>query len=393
MIAHLFNSSSVSGPEQLVLPALAAAGDLYTIINLREDRIDHVNTSDPMQSYAQSWHLPYRAIPVRSRWDRSAIGELRRLLEELKPELVHAHAIKASIYLARAARSGAPCPFPIVSTHHGVHGLPDLKYRAYEWFYRKFFLRSFDRVLCVSRPDYADVRRSGIREDRLRLHLNGVDRRLVALEDRAKEAAKIRAQWLPDERNRDGLFLFGVIARLSSEKDHARIINVLSRLNRLPGDADWRCLMFGAGPLERTLRKQAEASGLNERVIWMGYRKEVGNELAGLDILLSFSKAEGLPISLIEAGWAGTPVMCTPVGGVADLIPNETYGQWVQPGEPASETARRLQAILTPQGHEKLRAQAARFQKRVIAEFNQSSWLRRLRDIYTELHAGTGQPS
>ncbi len=58
----------------------------------------------------------------------------------------------------------------------------------------------------------------------------------------------------------------------------------------------------------------------------MGYRDDVGRELAGLDLVLSFSKAEGLPINLIEAGWAGTPVMSMLVGGVKDLIPGDSFG-------------------------------------------------------------------
>ena len=58
--------------------------------------------------------------------------------------------------------------------------------------------------------------------------------------------------------------------------------------------------------LEKSLQESAPRAGLEKRLVWMGYRKNVGAELAGLDLLLSFSKAEGLPINLIEAGWAAT---------------------------------------------------------------------------------------
>jgi len=70
MIVQLFNSSSVSGPERLVIPALAKFKDQVMIINMREERIERLRESDPLEEYARSFNLAYRAVNVRSRWDR-----------------------------------------------------------------------------------------------------------------------------------------------------------------------------------------------------------------------------------------------------------------------------------------------------------------------------------
>ena len=102
MIIHLFNSSSVCGPERLVIPALSQSQTSCVIVNLREERIGRLRDSDPLQEYAQSFHLPYRTVDVKGRWDRRAMDELHRVLRQLRPDLVHAHAIKASVYLQRA---------------------------------------------------------------------------------------------------------------------------------------------------------------------------------------------------------------------------------------------------------------------------------------------------
>src|SRR5882724_7047781 len=123
MIIHLFNSSSVSGPERLVLPALASVQTPCVIINLLEDRIGRLHESDPLHDYASALNLEYHAILVRSRWDRQAIRELHQLLRKLNPELIHAHAIKASVYLLRSRRKNEGHSIPLVSTHHGIHGL------------------------------------------------------------------------------------------------------------------------------------------------------------------------------------------------------------------------------------------------------------------------------
>jgi glycosyltransferase involved in cell wall biosynthesis/peptidoglycan/xylan/chitin deacetylase (PgdA/CDA1 family) len=386
VIIHLFNSSSISGPERLVLPALATARDRFVVLNLREDRIQRLRESDPLETYAKSLQLDYGDIRVCSLWDEVAIGDLRRLLDNLNPELVHAHDVKASTYLLYALRSGS-ARYPIVSTHHGIAGRPDWKTRVYEHFYRKHILKSFDRAICVSTPDYEYLLKTGFPAPKLRLHLNGADAPRIDLAQRASLQRDIRARWLPDVNHRDSLFLFGVVGRLSAEKDHARLLAVLDRLNQF-NTRDWRCLVFGLGPLENELREAAHRMGLDERVQWMGYRKEVGHELAGLDMLLSFSKAEGLPISLLEAGWAATPVLCTRVGGIRDVLPDDSFGTCIPSGESPNTTAWRLYRLLNESQRPVLNTQASNFQNRVASEFNQTRWLNRLGSLYAELGVG-----
>jgi glycosyltransferase involved in cell wall biosynthesis/peptidoglycan/xylan/chitin deacetylase (PgdA/CDA1 family) len=384
MIVHLFNSSSVSGPERLVLPALAAAREHYVVVNLREERIQRLRESDPLEEYARSLHLDYCDVRVCRLWDTVAVRDLRALLDRLDPDLVHAHDVKASVYLLQA-QSRAQRRYRIVSTHHGVHGRPDIKTRLYEWVYRNYFLKSFDRIFSVSRTDYEDLARSGIDPAKLRLHLNGVNGYAVDFAQRSQEAARVRALWFPEDPRRDSFFLMGVIGRLSREKDHARLLAILSYLDRLPCEREWKCLIFGTGPLENDLQKEVSRLGLDRRVAWMGYREGIARELAGLDLVLSLSKAEGLPINLIEAGWGGTPVLCTAVGGIKDLIPDERYGNRIEPRESPQKTAVRIQNSLTPLGRMRLQDQAERLQQRVMADFSQRSWTDRLKELYAEV--------
>ena len=382
MIIHVFNSSLVSGPERLVLPALAGKPGRFMIVNLREERLARLRESDPLRDLSLSLGLPYVAVPVKSRWDGDAVRLLRELFEREAPELVHAHVDKASLYALLGARKMRAAP-PVVSTHHGVRVVHDLKTRLYEIFYRYVLLRFFDRALCVCTEDYETVRGSGVAK--ARLHLNGIDGHRVDLRLRPEEREKIRASWLPLEAAPGDLFLFGVVARLSPEKDHDRVLRTLASLEKGGSPVDWRCLIFGSGKLLEPLREETRRLGLERRVVWMGYRENVGRELAGLDLLLSLSKAEGLPINLIEAGWAGTPVMGTLVQGVKDLIPDAGCGTGVPPGEPVEESARRLAALLSEPGRPTLAAQGRKLQERVSSEFSRARWMERLREIYAEL--------
>ena len=168
MIIHVFNSSSVSGPERLVFPALAGLRDSFMIVNLIEkESIRRLRESDPLEEYSRSLHLPYASIAVKKRWDEAAMRDLQKLFEELRPDLIHAHAIKASVYVWETQRRIVGHRFPMVSTHHGVHGLPDWKMRIYEWLYRKRYLTSYDRVLAVSSSDYDFLLKSGIPKEQV----------------------------------------------------------------------------------------------------------------------------------------------------------------------------------------------------------------------------------
>lgn len=382
MIVHVFNTSVLSGPERLVLPALASRRDRFLIVNLREERIAALRGADPLEAFSRSLGIPFAGVPVRRRWDQRAITELRNLLDRTKPELVHAHISKASIYVARCGWRSRPS-FPIVSTHHGVHGLPDMKSRVYETAYRRLFLRSFDRVLCVSKDDYETIAASGISGKKLRLHFNGVDGHPVDPSRRVEEKHRIRDAWSLDGPAKDA-FLMGAVGRLSAEKDHARLLNALWELEKLGCSRDWRCLVFGVGDLLESLQGQVRQLGLEHRVIWMGYRTEMSREMAGLDLLVSFSKAEGLPINVIEAGWAATPVLCTRVGGIKDLVPDERFGTTVSDAESPETTARELKSLIE-NGKDVQETKGARLQSRVADEFSRDRWLTRLREIYLEL--------
>jgi glycosyltransferase involved in cell wall biosynthesis len=235
-------------------------------------------------------------------------------------------------------------------------------------------------VLAVSRVDRDELVRRGLSEGRVLLHLNGVDARRVDPASRDAERARVRAAWnLTDE---DGLAI-GVVARLSREKRHDLALDAAAHLAALDPSLRWRLLFFGSGALEGELRARIESLGLGARVELRGYRANLGDEMAGFDVLLSLSDAEGLPLNLVEAGWAATPVCSTAVGGIPDLLGEPPAGVLVERrGDPAT-IARALHALLVDEPRRRALGEA--FQKRVESGFSRRAWLARLEEIYKPL--------
>ncbi len=373
MIVHVFNSSKVGGPESLVLPALGALGLPHAAVFLLETRCGDGGRRG--FDYARALGLAAHEISVGARVDRGAVAKLGALLARLGATIVHAHDVKASTYTLLAAKT-ARLDAALFSTHHGIHGRPDRKTRLYEAFYARAVLPWFDRVLAVSSADHRELVARGLGPVRAQLHQNGLDARYVAPADRAAVRARARRAWQLDET----VPLVGVVARLSTEKRHDRALRALAALLRSRPDLRWRLACFGVGPREAALKTLAKTLGLADRVSWMGYRPRVGDELAGFDLLLSMSDAEGLPLNLIEAGWAGTPVVATRVGGVPDLVGAPSAGVLVETTDSPARIADAIAIVLEDPARG--REHGLALQRRVLEQFTRRAWLSRLRELY-----------
>ena len=110
--------------------------------------------------------------------------------------------------------------------------------------------------------------------------------------------------------------------------------------------------------------------------------------MPGMDLLLSLSVGEGLPINLLEAGWSRTPILATAVDGVNDLIPKEDPVlslSRLEANPPAKVVSDRLEQLLRrPDLRESL---GEAFQKRVEQSFSGDAWERTLQAIYERVRA------
>lgn len=117
----------------------------------------------------------------------------------------------------------------------------------------------------------------------------------------------------------DGLRLL-FVGRLSIQKDPLLAVQSLARI----ADHRWTLDVIGEGPLGAEMR--AAASGLEGRIRWRGWLPEEGVRalMARADALLMTSRQEGLPMAAVEALWHGLAIVGSNIGGLADVIlPNQ----------------------------------------------------------------------
>ncbi len=272
-----------------------------------------------------------RAIhPLR---DARCLGQLRRLVRDVDPDVVHTHSSKAGI-LGRAAgwREGGRAGRRAIV--HTIHGSP---FHPYEraWKNRIYIeserwaasrchaivsvadaMTTLFRARGIGRPDMFTTVRSGME----------VDRFLAAPAD----AAALRAELGIDPE----ALVVGTVARLAEHKGHDDLVDALAPLLR--ARPELHLLWVGDGWWRERLEGRLRDAGLASRVTITGMvpPERVPDLLHAMDLLVHPSYREGLPRTVVQALLAGVPVVATDVDGTREVCLDRVTGRLVPPGDP-----------------------------------------------------------
>jgi glycosyltransferase involved in cell wall biosynthesis len=123
------------------------------------------------------------------------------------------------------------------------------------------------------------------------------------------------------------------VARLHSQKGLPHLLRAATLLR------DVRFLVAGDGPDRRALDDEARSLGLGEQVEFLGHRDDIPELLRTADVFVLPSLYEGLPVSVLEAMAAGTPVVATAIAGTEEAVVHGESGLLVPPGDPAAIAA------------------------------------------------------
>ena len=111
---------------------------------------------------------------------------------------------------------------------------------------------------------------------------------------------------------------FGLIARLSSEKNPDILIQILKLVKKDIPNA--KLILIGTGPLKQQLITIAISLGVLDDIQFIDHFEHIENVIELIDIFTLVSDVEGMPLSIIEALYFGKPVIATPVGSIPDMI-------------------------------------------------------------------------
>lgn len=309
---------------------------LPQLLRLREEGFDVTAISRPGPFVAEieaagirhlSWHRSTRAWDIRS--DASSFVELLAILRRESFDLVHTHNPKPGIIGRIAARrAGVPC---VVNTVHGLYATQDdpLRRTVPVLALEALAARASDLELYQSEEDLVWAERIGFGGGRRVLLGNGIDIRAF---DASNVSPERRAEVRRELGVPDGALLVGTVARLVAEKG---VRDFLAAARTLRAD---KTRFVVVGPLEPD---KPDAIGEEELadpphgVVFTGWREDVRDILAAMDIFVLASWREGLPRSAIEAAAMGKPLVLTDIRGCREVARAGVEGLLVRPRDPA----------------------------------------------------------
>jgi len=262
--------------------------------------------------------------------DVAALWKLIRIFKKEKPDIVHTHTAKAGS-LGRAAAVISGVPIKVHSFHgHVFHSYFGPFKTALVVYIERLLALFTDRIVVVSDIIKHDIcGRFRIAENekvsviRLGLDLDSF---------RAAEGLKGR---LRKELNIDkDTILAGIVGRLTAIKNHSLLFEAIRLIKPGIPASKIQFLIIGDGELRSELEGRCGELGIKEYVRFIGWRRDLPEVYADLDIVVSTSLNEGTPVSLIEAMASKKAVVSTRVGGVPDLVEDKKTGILVGSGDP-----------------------------------------------------------
>ncbi len=137
---------------------------------------------------------------------------------------------------------------------------------------------------------------------------------------------------------RDGEALIGTVAQLIPQKGIRDFILAASRVVKQNGKCRFVLIGTGENAFEEEMRALVRQEGIERHLSFVGYRDDMPDVLAGLDVLVlaSWDRVEGLPRVVIESMASGKPVVGTSVAGISETVEDGVTGLLVAPGDPAA---------------------------------------------------------
>ena len=286
--------------------------------------------------------------------DFTSFFEVRRLLKEERPYVLHVTSSKAGAIGALAGRlRGVP---RIIFTSHGL--TIDETWRP--WWQRFFIyvgtwftLFQSHYSIMINRDTFRRAKRMPGMWFKVKFIKNGVAPVAFLTREEARRELELI---IPEDH-----FLIGGIGELHINKNWTTAIQTIATL-----PPNTHLAILGSGEEYDSLCYHIEKFNVANRVHLLGYVPDAVCYLKAFDLFLLPSKKEGLPYVILEAGLAGLPVVASNLPGIQDIITSGEHGFLVEPTPQLLATA--IEMLMRDDGLR--RRLGGALQERVMQEFS-----------------------
>ncbi|MDH4187440.1 MAG: glycosyltransferase [Nitrospira sp.] len=362
-IVHLVSGDAWGGLEAMVLDLLCSAAyrarTETAIIVLNEGRF---------ASRARARGLRVVVVPESAMPFRSLVRELRRVIGDLKPDIIHTHRYKE--ILLGAILSPVSVARHVV-TIHGYEPPASVFVRV---------RTALSNSVCIGAALVRGARFIVV-ADHLRACFKIPKNRCVTIHNGIQIPEPVRCA--PEQGLHDlpKAAVVGWVGRMVPVKGLPTLFEAIAEMTWTPPPT---LLLLGDGPERASLEQLALSLGISSRVHFQGFVEDTRPFYGQMDLFALPSHHEGIPIALLEALGAGLPVVAASVGGIPHVIGVSGAGVLIDSRSP-SVWAKALTEIL--QDRTSMKALGERARSHIQANFSVEGMACRYVVLYESLRA------
>lgn len=364
-VLHLRDSPWVDGPGRTILETgshldrLRVEYHIGVLVAQREG--EH-----PLVDAASQRGISVIPITDRGPLDE-LLGPILVLIDQLQIDILHTSEFRSNL-IAQLIKRKRP-KLRMVATAHGW--IANTFRRRVTRFLDKLMFRRFDHVILVSEATRSLVPRWWLSDKRATVLRNA----LVLKSYGSEIVNKPRRAINPNQA------VMINVGRLSPEKGQEMLLQAMHALT--PRWPKLRLKFAGIGPLEEHLRSVARTLGLEDRVEFVGYVKDMPRLYADIDLVVQSSFTEGLPNVILEAAYLRVPIVATAVGGTAEVVRHGNSAWLLEPR--IDDLAAGIDAFMSNPQH--FVAMAEQAHRDVVSQFSFDVRTERLTQVYEALMA------
>ena len=320
--------------------------------------------------------LPELKRNISPLWDTVSLFKLYSIFRKEKFDIVHANTSKAG-FLARIASFFARVPCIVYMPHgHVFYGYFGFLLSRILVFLERIAAKVTDRIIVLTQLEKKDFLNLGVAaQDAVCIIPSGLESsEFFVIGNTTKE--ELRKKHSLDFNKK----IIGMVSRLEPVKGPKLFIETAKRILKTRDDVVF--LVVGEGDMLYGLKNLVKEWGIEDSVLFLGWREDALELIASMDLLVQPSLNEAVGRVLLEAQILGVPVVATQVGGIPEVVKNNLTGIIVPPRDSQALSG----AICKLLDSDTLRLSMSEEAKKwVRKEFSSEEMMRKLIDVYKEV--------
>lgn len=310
----------------------------------------------------------------------SAYRTAKKIIDSEKYDIVHCHTPMGGVIGRLASRSIRKGGAKVLYTAHGFHfykGAPLLNWLLY-YTMEKALVNYTDAIITVNSEDYSRLNKMVSKHPCKAYFLNG-----VGVDTKRFHPSSLELRNANKKANgyNDRVLLF-YAAEFIKRKNHKFLIENFYEIHEAHPNA--MLLLAGKGPLKGEMEKLVQRLSLDDSVRFLGFRKDIPELLSMIDINLSTSFQEGLPINVVEGIASACPELVSNIRGNVDVVRNG-YNGFVYQVNNSEEFCEKASELVS---NEELRLQMSNNNLEQIKTLDIDVIVEQMADIYKEITEG-----